>query len=155
MVEPVRRTAGRLVMLDEDRRVLLIHEYISDGSTHWITPGGGIEGDEDVRAAACREAWEETGLRLSLRADAPEVFVQRRLWSYDGVTYDQTDHFFAVRVPSGVAIAAAYVTAMEQQTVIGERWWTVAELRASTETFEPPEIADLVERLMRDGAPAG
>jgi 8-oxo-dGTP pyrophosphatase MutT (NUDIX family) len=145
--EPVARTGGRLIMLDDDGRVLLIEEYIDDGSTHWITPGGGVEDGEDIRAAALREAWEETGLRLSLPEDAPEVFTQRRRWSYDGVVYDQTDHFFAVQVPSGVAIAAAYVTPMEQQTVIGERWWTVDELRASGDVFEPPEIAALVESL--------
>lgn len=154
MSDPVRRTGGRIVLLDGEGRVLLIHEHIDDGGTHWITPGGGVENGEDVRAAALREAWEETGLRLELPAEAPEVFVQHRRWSYAGVVYDQTDHFFTASVPTGTAIAAAAATEMEKQTVLGERWWSVAELQAATtERFEPPELADLVISL-RAGAGA-
>ena len=151
----MRRIAA--VVLVDARGRLLLQER--DGQApvdpdRWSMVGGGVEDGEDVRAAALREAWEETGLRLELPAGAPEVFVQRRRWSYAGVVYDQTDHFFTASVPTGTAIAAAAATEMEKQTVLGERWWSVAELQAATtERFEPPELADLVISL-RDGAGA-
>ena len=34
------RSGARVVLLDPDGRVLLIHERIESG-THWLTPGGG------------------------------------------------------------------------------------------------------------------
>lgn len=80
-------------MIDPDERVLLIHERIEDGQTHWLTPGGGIEAGESPREAAVREAAEETGVGVSLVPDAPVALVTRRLWSWAGVTYDQVDFF--------------------------------------------------------------
>ncbi len=50
-------------------------------------------------------------------------------------------------MPSGTPVAAASATAMEQEQVIGERWWSAEELRRSAERFEPPEIAELVEAV--------
>jgi 8-oxo-dGTP diphosphatase len=39
----------------------------------WVLPGGGIESQETPEEAACREVWEETGLR---------VFVKRKVAYY-------------------------------------------------------------------------
>lgn len=39
------------------------------------------------------------------------------------------------------------LTDIEAQTLIGYRWWSVVELRATREVIEPPSPADLMERL--------
>ncbi|MEO7248420.1 MAG: NUDIX domain-containing protein, partial [Novosphingobium sp.] len=58
----------RVVVIDAAERVLLIrHSY---GSAHWMLPGGGIKRDEDARAAAAREVFEEAGLVIE---DAVEI----------------------------------------------------------------------------------
>jgi 8-oxo-dGTP pyrophosphatase MutT (NUDIX family) len=147
----VQRVAGRLLLIDPDQRLLLIHERIEDGRTHWITPGGGVESGERPYDAAVREVYEETGLRVRLPPDAEPVLVARRLWSWAGVTYDQEDHYFAVGVGSGSPIAPRALTAMETQTLLGHRWWSAAALRASTETIVPAHLADLLERALRGG----
>jgi 8-oxo-dGTP pyrophosphatase MutT (NUDIX family) len=144
---PVPRVGGRLLIIDPDGRVLLIHERIEHGQVHWLTPGGGLEPGETPREAAVREVAEETGIAVVLDADAEAVLVTRRLWSWDGVTYDQVDHFFVARVGAGLDVAPGGLTAVETQTLIGHRWWTAAELRGTDEIVVPPDLADLLDRL--------
>jgi 8-oxo-dGTP pyrophosphatase MutT (NUDIX family) len=145
---PVRRVGGRLLLIDPDGRVLLIHERIEHGRTHWLTPGGGLEAGEQPGDAAVREVYEETGLRVQLPPSAQPVLIARRRWSWAGVSYNQVDHYFVARVASGSPIEPRALTAMETETLLGHRWWTVDALRASTETIVPIQLADLLERAV-------
>ena len=145
----IARTGGRVLLVDESGRILLINEWLEDGSTHWLTPGGGVEGDEDPRAAAVREALEETGIELSVPSDAEAVLVTRRDWEWGELEFDQVDYFFAVRVPDGTPVRPRKLTDVEQQTWIGTRWWTLDELRATDVALLPPDIADVLDRLLR------
>jgi 8-oxo-dGTP pyrophosphatase MutT (NUDIX family) len=146
--ELVRRVGGRLLLIDPDGRLLLIHERTDDGAaTFWITPGGGLEPGETPQQAAVRETYEETGIEIALLPDAPIARSRVRSWSGDGVTYEQTDHFFTVSVAAGLTFAPAGLTDVERDLWLGYRWWTSAELRASDETFVPADIAELVQSV--------
>jgi 8-oxo-dGTP pyrophosphatase MutT (NUDIX family) len=146
----IKRTGARILLIDSDERVLLIHERTGDDAqyTHWLTPGGGVEDGEDLPTAAVREVYEETGLRVELALDAPQVYVRDRIWSWRELTFDQTDHYFAVRIVAGLPVEPAGLTEVEASLLLGYRWWSVEELRASTETIEPPVIADLVQHVL-------
>ena len=146
--DPVARIGGRLLVLSPAGRVLLIHERIEDGSTHWLTPGGGTEGSESPRQAAQREAVEEVGLEIALPPDAEPVLVTRRRWGWDGVVYDQADHFYLAPVDAEIEPAPAALTAMEESTLLGYRWWSVDDLRRSDAVIVPPELADVLARLL-------
>jgi hypothetical protein len=61
------------------------------------------------------------------------------------------DHFFLARVPDGLQVAPRGLTEVEQLTLIGTRWWTLAELRASDEIMLPPDIADVLTRVLAGG----
>jgi 8-oxo-dGTP pyrophosphatase MutT (NUDIX family) len=146
--EPVARVGGRLILLDPLDRVLLIHERIQDGTTHWLTPGGGVEGDESPRTAAEREAGEEIGLDVTLPSDAQPVLTTQRLWSWNDVVYDQTDYFFLARVPQAHDPAPRGLTDQEKVTLLGFRWWSGAELRATGEVLVPGDLADVLARVL-------
>ena len=149
---PIDRVGARILVIDPEDRVLLIEEAWSAGPEepwrHWLTPGGGVEPGESLTTAATREVIEETGLRIELPANARAVLVQQRLWAWHDVHYLQTDHIYAARVSRPFLAVPAGATAMEEQTVVGSRWWSVAELRASNAVFVPAMIADLLERVL-------
>ncbi|MHA6299574.1 NUDIX domain-containing protein [Devosia sp. CAU 1758] len=63
-----RISAGVLALLDE--RILLVRHLRPGIHDFWAGPGGGVEGVEELSAAAEREAFEETGLRVRAGAMA-------------------------------------------------------------------------------------
>jgi 8-oxo-dGTP pyrophosphatase MutT (NUDIX family) len=155
MRAPSRRVGGRVLIVDPDERLLLVHERLEDGSTHWLTPGGGVESDEHPREAASREAAEEVGIDVDLAPDSEAVLQTQRLWSWAGVTYDQTDYFYLARVRGGLDAVPRGLTAVERQTLLGFGWWTVDELRSTTEVLVPPDLGDVLARVLTRHARAG
>ena len=146
----VARVGGRLLLVDASQRVLLIHERLEHGGTHWLTPGGGVEDGEHPRESARRETIEETGLEIDLPADAEAVLTTRRDWSWHGIEYDQVDHFFLARVADGLEVHPRSLTEVEQATWLGFRWWTVAELRETDELLVPTDLGDVLAALLAD-----
>jgi len=144
----VPRVGGRVLLVDASERLLLIHERLEHGGSHWLTPGGGVEAGEHPREAARRETLEETGIELDLASDAEAVHVTRRTWSWAGVEYDQVDHFFLARVPDGPPVEPRGLTDVERQTLLGSRWWTVQELQATDEVLVPPDLGDVVAAVL-------
>ena len=144
------REAGRMFVLDTDRRVLLVHERRDVGSarSHWITPGGGVEDGENAAQAAMREVYEETGLRLELDPGAEPMYSERVRFTFAGQDIDQLNHYFLVRVPSGLPVGAVAHTELERQVVLGCRWWSLPELAASDVEREPVTMVELIERAL-------
>ncbi len=57
-----RRLVALAVLFNADGQVLLVkHTY---GGRYWAYPGGFVEAQESITAAAARETWEETGLHV-------------------------------------------------------------------------------------------
>jgi 8-oxo-dGTP pyrophosphatase MutT (NUDIX family) len=148
--QPIARRAGRMFVLDDDQRVLLMHERRDIGSqlSHWITPGGGVEPGETLAEAAVREVYEETGLLLHLDPAAEPMFRERVRFSIAGHDLDQTNYYFLVRVPNGLTVEPAGHTEIERQVVLGHRWWPLAELAASDVVREPVTMVELIERAL-------
>lgn len=142
------RRAARVLVVDAAGRVLLQNCCDPADTTQrwWNTTGGGIDEGETAAEAGARELTEETGLVVAA-ADLGEA-VHRRVteFSFGGTHYRQAEEYFLLRVDAFDAVPTAF-TPLEVAAVLGTRWWTRAELRATVERVYPAELPDLLDRL--------
>ena len=144
----VPRTAGRMLVLDPVGCVLLLEHRldIDADETVWAAPGGGCEPGESPLEAAVRELAEECG--ISARPESGEsVHVEVRRWYFQGVAYDQTDHFFVARVDRRPGVIAAHRTEWEERTVLGHHWFAAADLLGSSIRYEPADLLPVLAGL--------
>ena len=143
-MDVTRRVCAKVLLIDPTDRVLLfsgIDRHLPEEPPVWFPVGGGVDPGETLEEAAIRETAEETGFHLA-RPGAP-VLTRRFEWVFEGVRYDQEETYFVVRVPTITPVQDGW-TEVEKATVQGHRWWTVAELRATTEVVFPENLADIL-----------
>ena len=113
----------------------------------WFPVGGGVENGETLEQAAIREVKEETGLLIS---DLGPVVMTRHVdFTFEGDSYDQDETYYAVTTAPFVPDTAGW-TKVEQRAMSGSRWWTVDELRATSEIVFPEGLSELVERVLEE-----
>lgn len=128
------RQAVRVLPISPTGQVLLL-QCVRPGAgdaPFWVTIGGGLESGEDEREAAVRELWEETGIRVDpqdLRGPLASEFVEFA-WALFDIEQHQT--YYVVDVEN-TAVTFAHLEEVEVATTLGYRWWSLADLRDTTE----------------------
>jgi 8-oxo-dGTP pyrophosphatase MutT (NUDIX family) len=141
----IERRAARALLI-ADQSVLLIKgcdPARPEAGTWWLTPGGGIEGDESIETAMVREILEETGLLVPAEQLGPVVATRVAEFEFDNVSYRQTECFFAVDVARFTPHTEGWDD-VEQRALLEHRWWTHDELRNTAEQIYPAELATVV-----------
>ncbi|CAL9677667.1 hypothetical protein SUDANB95_07994 (plasmid) [Actinosynnema sp. ALI-1.44] len=144
------RIGARVLLLDTDDRVLLIHARDPDQPEHhwWELPGGGQDPGEDLTDTVRRELGEETGIALDE--------VGRRLWTresrfhYRGRDHHRLDHVFLARLPAGHAQVPLKPSDNERAGLIERRWWSATELDQCADKLLPAELPVLLKTLLAD-----
>ena len=148
-LEPVERIAVRALVLDEERRTLLVKFRDDEGQVWWTTPGGGIDEGEDIESALRRELAEELG--LDDFALGPELWTREHTFAWRGTIHRQRERIWLVEISRHEPAPRVDLAA---ELVVDVRWWTQDELEAATETLVPERLPQLLRDLSVNGPPA-
>ncbi|WP_428980333.1 NUDIX hydrolase [Isoptericola cucumis] len=142
------RRAARVIVLDDDARVLLVrgHDVDQPGRSWWFTVGGGIDPGESEVDAALRELREEAGLRLRPGDLEGPVLTREGVFRFLAETCRQDEVFFVARV-AGHEPSRAGWTDVERDVLDELRWISTAELRDQPHEVFPTALPDLVDAL--------
>ena len=144
------RRAARVIILDEDGRVLLVRGHDADAPERhwWFTIGGGIDPGETPHEAAVREVFEETGLVISVDDLEGPVLERSAIFDFAREHCRQDEVFFCTRVANGAALSRLGWTELESNFIDEVSWLSVRELRTVGEEVFPRNLADYVEALL-------
>jgi 8-oxo-dGTP pyrophosphatase MutT (NUDIX family) len=146
------REAARVLVVDEDERVLLVRFELPGRAPVWATVGGGLEPGETHEDAARRELAEEAGLE-GVELGAP-VWTRTALFEFGRSWDGQSERYFLVRTPAFEPNPRHSWERLNAEWVTALRWWTLDEVERSDEVFAPRRLAELLRALLRDGPPA-
>ena len=155
----IERPSARLILLDQQDRLFLfkVHQptVYDPADPHydpfWIMIGGLVDPGEDYADAAVREAREETA--LSVDGEVRWVWKRERVMQWRERKVLHRERFFLARAAAG-AVDTSGLDEREKSWTLDHRWWSLEEIAASPERFEPLALASLLGALLRDGAPA-
>jgi 8-oxo-dGTP pyrophosphatase MutT (NUDIX family) len=99
---PWRRQTARVLPVDPEGRVLLLHGWDPHHpeAPFWFTIGGGAEPGESLRDAAVREMREEVGISVDPLALGEPIAQNTVEFSWAGYQIVQRQTFYAVLVES-------------------------------------------------------
>ena len=154
----VQRRAARVVAVSPHGRVLLFEGGDPD-RPHvriWHAPGGGVDHGEGDREAAVREYREETGQAIEL---GPHIWDRDLRFGFNGAVYDQVEVYYLARVDDERVPDTSGHDEIEQLYLTDHGWFSVDDLRRlptadGSVLLAPPDLADRLEDLLRDGPPA-
>lgn len=145
------RQAARAIVLDPADRILLVRLEFPT-RTVWAAPGGGLDPGETHEHAVVRELEEEVGL-VGFEL-GPWIWTREHVFPfYDGSYDGQIERYTLVRTEAFEPAPRFTPDELAAEFVTAVRWWTLAELGASTERFAPRRLPELVAALLRDGPP--
>ena len=139
------RPATRVIVIDGEGRTLLfrgIDPARPETPPWWFPPGGGRDEGETIEACGRRELAEEIGLVVDDLG--PVVHERRTTFSFDGRLIEAHESYFVVRVGRTEIVTDGW-TEMERRVIAAHRWWTIDELRTTTETVFPEALIELLE----------
>jgi 8-oxo-dGTP pyrophosphatase MutT (NUDIX family) len=140
---PWRRQTARVLPVDAEGRVLLLHGWDPrrPDRPYWFTIGGGAEAGESMPQAAARELREETGIRIDPEQLGEPIAQNTIDFSWAGYHIIQGQVFYAVLVESA-EVSLDGLDPLERATTDTYAWLSAEDLEAG-EPLADPDLPDL------------
>ena len=154
------RKTARVLLLDGEDRLLLIRMHDPDvgdasgnvlSSAYWVTIGGEMEGSEDIATAARRELLEET--RLADALVGPAVWTTEHVLCVHGKNRLMQETFVLARTDT-TALNRSGWTELERAVIQDMKWWTLGDLRETSELIFPTSLVTHLPALVTGDIPA-
>ncbi len=147
---PTLRIGARVLLLDGDDRVLLIHATDPDEPDHhwWELPGGGADPGESLQDTARRELAEETGILLDQLG--AHLWDRETRFRYRGRHHHRRDTVYLARITDTAPSLRPAHSANEKAGLIEHRWWTQTDLAACQHRLLPPHLPTLLAQILDD-----
>ena len=148
-----RRPSSRLLVIDQNNRVLLFRFQFKRGplagQDYWATPGGALEAGESFADAARRELLEETGI---VRDTVGQEVAEREfvLQLHNGEYVLAEERFFLVHV-ADQSLSREHWTPIDIEVMTDHRWWSVEELRSTSQVVFPEPLVTMLANIDHDG----
>jgi 8-oxo-dGTP pyrophosphatase MutT (NUDIX family) len=145
------RTSARVVLLDEEGRVLLFcgsdpARPDGDAPKWWFTVGGQVRPGETLQRAAAREVYEETGLRAHPGEMIGPLWRRDAILDFNNAVIRSHELFFVHRTRQFDPSTAGH-SALERRYIHGHRWCDaddIAALVAAGEAVYPVQLGELL-----------
>ena len=137
----LRRSAARVLLIDNDSKVLLIRAHdpqTPDAPAWWELPGGGIDPGERSEACCTRELAEEVGVRTAVVG--PIIWTQHCKFTFAGWKFDQDEVIHVARCETNPPIHGTALESLEVLAFESVKWWTLEDLLANDEPTLPPAM---------------
>ena len=143
-----KRPSARVIVRDPIGLVFLFKFQFrlpnGDMNIFWATPGGGVDDGESFEETAKRELGEELGLDLPI---GPELHRHNvKFIMPDGVPVDAEERFFLVET-GGEVFDHSRWTDLEKRILVDARWWSLNDLKVTTDRIFPANLIDIIENL--------
>lgn len=141
MTGRAQRPAARILLLDDQGRVLLFRFDNGDRPPFWVTPGGALDPGESFAEAARRELREETGLELEC---GPEVHARTVTFTtVENVPVIADERYFRVQAGACTVDTSGH-TELERRVMQAHRWFAPDEIQGWHETIFPHDLPALL-----------
>jgi 8-oxo-dGTP pyrophosphatase MutT (NUDIX family) len=141
---PLRRQTARVLPVDDEGRVLLLHGWDPHhpDEPFWFTIGGAADPGESLRDAGARELYEETRISVEPERLGEPIAENSIEFSWGGHRIAQDQTFYALAVGSA-AVSLEGLDQWERATTDKYGWLTAEDLEAD-ERPAHPDIPDLI-----------
>jgi double-stranded uracil-DNA glycosylase len=156
--KPVPRAAVRALVLDRDDRALLFRYSNHRDPGVCVCPGGAVESGETAQQTLRRELAEEMHLRDV--EVGPWIWTRRHVWAWRGTVYESRERIAMVRIDAAAVtpdVSDSFAfdgLPPEPGSRFEHKWWTLAELEATTDKLSPRRLPMFLRELLETGPPA-
>jgi 8-oxo-dGTP pyrophosphatase MutT (NUDIX family) len=134
--DPIRRTTARVIPVNrrDEALLMLSCDPANPSATYWCSFGGAVDEGESLSETGARELREESGLVIGAD-DLGEPFDRSEVtFPYDGAVFTNDSTWFAVRLEADVT---SVHTTDDSEQILGNRWWTIADLETDPGVNNP------------------